>query len=161
MTKTEVFKYLLLSLFSIILIFTSLVGLVGYLSLDFAGELIKELFSGLTVFSSKLFFIQFALLGITAVLMHWTAILGLSGKRMKFALWASFIGTALLLGLNCYSLFMNGFKWIGYEFFHGQSMADSIIFQAAGVAYFIVVFCMTALMGSMLFKKGDDVEAKI
>src|SRR6056297_2355467 len=119
MVKTEVFQYLLLSLFSIILIFTSLMGIVGYLSLDYAAELIKELFSGVTVFSSQLFFIQFLLLGLTAVVLHWTAILGLCSKGMKPALWLSFIGSVLLLALNGYCIIMNGFKWMGYEFFRG------------------------------------------
>ena len=158
MGRTEVLKYLLLSLFSIILIFTSVVGIVGYLSLDFAAELIKELFSGVTVFSSQLFFLQFALLGVTAIFMHWTAILGLGSKGMKPALWLSFIGSVLLLVLNGYCIFLNGFKWMGYEFFRGQSMADNRVFQLAGVAYFVVVFSMTAITGSILFQKGDQSE---
>ena len=160
MVKTEVFQYLLLSLFSIILIFTSLMGLVGYLSLDYAAELIKELFSGVTVFSSQLFFVQFLLLGLTAIVLHWTAILGLCSKGMKPALWLSFIGSVLLLALNGYCIIMNGFKWIGYEFFRGQSMADNMVFQLAGIAYFLVVFSMTAITGSMIFRKGDKGETK-
>jgi len=158
MTKTEVLKYLLLSMFSILLIFTSLVGLVGYLSLDFAADLIKELFSGVTVFSSQLFFLQFALLGLTAVFLHWTAILGLCSKGTKPILWVTFIGSVLLLALNGYCILVNGFKWMGYEFFHGQSMADNRVFMLAGIAYFIVVFSMTAITGTMLFQKGDKGE---
>lgn len=160
MSRTEVLKYLLLSLFSIILIFTSLVGIVGYLSLDFAAELIKELFSGVTVFSSRLFFLQFALLGITAVLMHWTAILGLGSKGMKPALWMSFIGSVFLLVLNSYCILFNGFSWMGYEFFRGQSMASNRVFLLTGIAYFVVVFSMTAITGTMLFQKGDKSETK-
>jgi len=160
MTKTEVLKYLLLSFFSILLIFTSLVGLVGYLSLDFASDLIKELFSGVTVFSSQLFFLQFVLLGLTAVFLHWTAILGLCSKGMKPVLWISFLGSVLLLALNGYSILVNGFKWMGYEFFHGQSMANNRVFLLAGIAYFIVIFSMTAITGSMLFQKGDKSETE-
>ncbi len=160
MTKTEVLKYLLLSFFSILLIFTSLVGLVGYLSLDFASDLIKELFSGVTVFSSQLFFLQFVLLGLTAVFLHWTAILGLCSKGMKPVLWISFLGSLLLLALNGYSILVNGFKWMGYEFFHGQSMANNRVFLLAGIAYFIVIFSMTAITGSMLFQKGDKSETE-
>ncbi|MFP4460940.1 MAG: hypothetical protein ACOC34_00845 [Thermotogota bacterium] len=160
MIKTEGLKYLLLSLFSIILIFTSLMGIVGYLSLDYASELIKEFFSGVTVFSSHLFFYQFILLGSTAVFLHWAAILGLCSKGLKPALWVSFIGSILLLVLNGYCILVNGFKWIGYEFFRGQSMADNRVFLLAGIAFFIVVFSMTAITGSMLFKKGDEGETK-
>lgn len=158
MGKTEVVKYLLLSLFSVILIFTALIGIIGYLSLDYASELIKELFSGVTVFSSRLFFIQFVLLGLTAVLIHWTAILGLASKGKTLTLWGSFAGSLLLLGLNGYCILLNGFKWMGYEFFRGQSMADNRIFQLTGMAYFVVVFLMTAMTGSMLFQKGEKRE---
>jgi hypothetical protein len=160
MSRTEVLKYLLLSLFSIILIFTSLVGIIGYLSLDFAAEFIKELFSGVTVFSSRLFFLQFALLGLTAVFIHWTAILGLGSKGMKPVLWLSFIGSVLLLVLNGYCILFNGFSWMGYEFFRGQSMAENPVFLLAGVAYFIVVFSMTAITGSMIFQKGEKSETE-
>jgi len=97
-------------------------------------------------------------LGLTAVFIHWMAILGLSSKNLKPTLWLSFIGSAMLLALNGYCLFKHGFKWMGYEFFHGQSIADNRIFQLVGVAYFLVVFSMTALTGSMLFKKGDAGE---
>ena len=160
MGRTEVLKYLLLSLFSIILIFTSVVGIVGYLSLDFAAELIKELFSGVTVFSSQLFFLQFALLGVTAIFMHWTAILGLGSKGMKPVLWLSFIGSVLLLVLNGYCILVNGFNWMGYEFFRGQSMANNRVFMLAGVEYFVVVFSMTAITGTMIFQKGEKSETK-
>ncbi|MEA1883267.1 MAG: hypothetical protein U9N62_01935 [Thermotogota bacterium] len=160
MGRTEVLKYLLLSLFSIILIFTSLIGIVGYLSLDFAAELIKELFSGVTVFSSRLFFTQFALLGLTAIFIHWTAILGLGSKGIKPVLWPSFLGSVLLLVLNGYCVLVNGFKWMGYEFFRGQSMADNRVFLLTGIAYFTVVFSMTAITGSMIFQKGEKSETK-
>lgn len=160
MGRTEVLKYLLLSLFSIILIFTSLIGIVGYLSLDFAAELIKELFSGVTVFSSRLFFTQFALLGLTAIFIHWTAILGLGSKGIKPVLWPSFLGSVLLLVLNGYCILVNGFKWMGYEFFRGQSMADNRVFLLTGIAYFTVVFSMTAITGSMIFQKGEKSETK-
>jgi len=160
MFKKEVLQYLLIALFSVLLLFMSLTGLVGFFSLDFISEFIKELFTGINLFSSRLFFIQFALLGLTAVFFHWTAILGLCSKNLKPTLWISFIGSMMLLALNGYCLLNHGFNWMGYEFFHGQSIADNRIFQLAGVAYFLVVFSMTALTGSMLFKKGDAGETK-
>lgn len=160
MLKIEVLKYLLIAFFSILLIFMSLTGLTAFFSLDFASDFIKELFSGVNLFSSRIFFIQFALLGLTAVFIHWSAVLGLGSKNLKPTLWLSFVGSAILLVLNGYCLLNHGFKWMGYEFFHGQSIADNRIFQLAGVAYFLVVFSMTALTGSMLFRKGDAGETK-
>lgn len=161
MHRQEVFKHLLISFFSIVLIFTSLFGLTAFFAIDYASELIKELFSGVSVYSSRLFFIQFVLLGLSGLFLHWTAILALSARKKGFTLWSCFISSMILLALNCLGLVQNGFKWIGYEFFHGQPIADNRIFQLAGFALFIISFALTALTGSMIFKKGDANETKL
>jgi Ni,Fe-hydrogenase I cytochrome b subunit len=39
-------------------------------------------------------------------------------------------------------------------------MAENPVFQLAGIAYFIVVFSMTAITGSMIFQKGEKSETE-
>jgi len=155
MSKIEKFGYLTVSLFSILMIFAGITGIAGYFSLDYISGAVSELLPDVQIYSSSLFLVQFLLILISAVFLHWVSITGFSGKKSRLLQTGAFLLTLCSTAVNLLMIYKNDFGWIGSEIFHGQAIASNRLFTYLGILVFLMIILSASISGSILFQKSE------
>ncbi len=155
MDKVEKAGFLTVSLFSVVMIFAALTGIAGYFSIDFISGAVSELLPDVQIYTSMMFLIQFVLIFLSATFLHWVSVSCYAEKKSLFLKVGAFLTSLCSLAINLLLIFKSGFKWIGFEIFHGQSIATHQLFSYLGILLFLTILIATLISGSILFKKSE------
>jgi len=152
-SRTNAVPWLLLSLLSILTLFIGVLGSVGVFAIDYISGYLDKLLPDVELYFSNLFLIQSITLFLAGVLLHWIAFMKLASRQSIVLLMAGFSLAVINLGLQLYMVALNGFNWIGREFFHGQPVAGHSLFTYSGITLLLLALILTGISGMILFEK--------
>jgi len=150
---TNAVPWLLLSLLSILTIIIGVMGSVGVFTIDYISDYLTKLLPDVQLYFSRLFLIQSITLFLAGVFLHWIAIMKLASRQSPVLLMLGFSLAVINLGLQLYMIALNGFNWIGREFFHGQPVAEHSLFSYSGISLLLLALILTGISGMILFEK--------